>query len=140
MRRYIFLTATSLHFVWGTLCILYPEHSGATPMALLSLIIKNPYIEGLIYIVAASITIPVLTLQSPHKWWLGILCIPQQTLLILAAISSLIAIIEGQYADAVQRPFAFIANDQALEILFTSAHTAALWRYYRTQALWRRVL
>ena len=54
------------------------------------------------------------------------LLLPQQALLYLAAWGGLQAILEGEYADGVTRPYSFILTDQLPMMLFALIHTIAI--------------
>ncbi len=57
------------------------------------------------------------------------LMMPQQCLLLLSAISAVVAIGDSQFADGIIRSRAFIASDQLPAVLGAALHTVAMVRY-----------
>lgn len=63
---------------------------------------------------------------------------PQQITLLISAFSAITFIVQGHYADGVERPVTFILPDQALVVVTAIVHTCALLGYYRSH-LWQHV-
>jgi len=81
------------------------------------------------YILAAIM--PAALLRWPGTITGLISCLPQQLLLIFSAISAIVSISTGMYADGVVRPVSFIAMDQVIYILLAILYSVeSLDRYH----------
>lgn len=125
MERLMLIYAAWLHALWGILLLWRPQDIGATPLALLHTLVHSASLEATIYLAASAGTMLMLLRLVPRHWQLP--CgLPQQLLLMTSAGGSLWAVILGQYADGVPRPWVFILADQLPAMLAAVCHTGAL--------------
>ncbi len=118
-RLNIIWWATVLHATWGVLVLLSATALGATPVALLELLVPGPrWILGLNYLIVAGLAL--WGLWSPPGKVRQLLFLPQQIFLLTAAIGSGSAVARGMYLDGTVRPSLFILSDQ-LPIMFLAA-------------------
>ena len=123
--HWMLLYAVLLHAIWGIFLLWSPDDIGATPLALLHIFLRNRTFESAIYLLASLGTVAMLSHWIPRHW--SLLCgLPQQFLLMVSAGGSLWAVIIGQYADGVPRPWVFILADQLPAMLAALCHTGAL--------------
>ena len=121
--------AAVLHALWGILLLWRPTEIGATPLALVHLLIGSATVEAWIYLAASASTGFMLSGIVARQW--GLLAgLPQQLLLMIGAGGSLWAVLLGQYADGVPRPWVFILADQLPAILTALFHTGALITFH----------
>src|SRR5688500_20064681 len=62
-------------------------------------------------LIASAIAIAAL-MKNPQDWTMAVALLPQQLLLYAAAWGGLQAVVDGQYADGVERAYEFILTDQ----------------------------
>jgi hypothetical protein len=134
---WIFWFATALHSLWAVILLRAGDEVLATPLA--SLLQPGPDVAAACLAMATILAIWGLVGDGP--WWSFV---PQHALLMLSAMDSGWAILQGEYADGIARPVAFIAADQLPTILIASCYTLAvvehvLWRHrdqFRTWPQW----
>lgn len=132
MRRassWMLIYAAFLHAIWGCLLLTMPHDIGATPLALLHTIVGVTWTEGCIYLLASAGTLWMLSGRLPAQWSIFV-GLPQQLLLMVSAGGSLLAVLLGQYADGVPRPWAFIFADQLPAVLAALCHSGSLIAFH----------
>lgn len=123
------LFVSLMHILWGILLLIHGDGIGTTSTSVLRHLIPEYSARALIYLTAGLM--PAVLLKYPGSLTGLFSCLPQQILLIFSAISSMVAITSGQYADGTPRGWIFIAADQAIYILLAILYSAeALDRYH----------
>lgn len=116
--QWIILYACSLQAIWGFSFIFFPRSSIAAWAGFTW--IPDPVL-GFFFIVSSAMSYWALLHYKSIAWLL-----PQQTLMLTAAIGCASVIILGHYADGAEYPRIFILRDQLPEILTAVWHTAAI--------------
>lgn len=120
--------AVALHALWGVLLLVDASAIGATPLSVYEHLPRVVVAAGLL--LAAALAGYGSTRPRGHTT-LGILALlPQQGLLSVSALASVLAVVEGRYGDGVVRPRLFIMADQAPIILTMVLHTVAVVAVY----------
>lgn len=115
--------ALTVHLVWSIGLWNDVRMRLITPLAMLQIIPP----ESLALVLMAVSVMAWAALVCPLSPIARLLClIPQQLLVICAAESALVSVLQGQYGDGVMRPRWFIGTDQAATILLSVFHTMAL--------------
>lgn len=118
-----------LHLVWGLMLMASPTVLGVTAVnSILSFGIINANTAGAFYILVALMAL--IGLNSTRKRDI-ILLIPQSLLLLLSAYGAINAMILGQFADGVVRPFQFLIADQSPAVITAILHMVAVVAMYR---------
>lgn len=126
------LYCMALHLWWAFMLMLDESAAMATVTDALVRVFDDRYLTVLVLIFASTCSMVGMWLRRP---WIGILLIPQQVLMMLAAAGAVTAVFLSHFADGVIRPRAFIAADQ-LHILFSAfGHTCALILHVRAKAI-----
>ena len=123
--------ATILHVIIGSLLLLYPDAGKSTgPAAVVDLFTITP--AGIIMLASSVLAVAAIVLRRGGNRLHLALVLPQQALLYIAAFGGLAAVLEGEYADGVTRPYEFILTDQLPIMLLALLHTLAVvempWR------------
>jgi hypothetical protein len=117
--------ATLLHIVIGTLLLLNPAAGRSTgPAEVVQFLGLTG--AGIAMLTASVLAIGAIVLRRAADWAIIGLLLPQQVLLYVAAWGGFQAILNGQYADGVARPYEFILTDQLPIMLFALIHTLAV--------------
>lgn len=117
--------ATVLHTIWGVLIMLSADALGATPVALIDLLIPGPrWLLGIVYLIVAALSVGGLWSQ-PGKLR-QLMFLPQQVFLLTAAIGSGSAVARGMYLDGTVRPPIFILSDQLPIMMLAAAYVVAV--------------
>jgi hypothetical protein len=117
--------ATLLHVVVGLMLLTDAAAARSTgPAAIADLF--GSTLAGILMLTASALALIVIFRRVESARWSLLLLLPQQALLYLAAWGGLQAILEGQYADGVTRPYTFILTDQLPMMLFALIHTIAV--------------
>jgi len=124
-RLNIIWWSTVLHATWGILVLFSPDALGATPVALLDLLVPGDRIAlGVMFLLVAAIALVGLW-SKPGKVR-QLMFLPQQVFLLTAAIGCASAIARGQYLDGTPRPPLFILADQLPIILLAIAYVVSV--------------
>jgi hypothetical protein len=75
---------------------------------------------------ASALALTSVFLRRAPNWTRLVLLLPQQLLLYVAAWGGLHAVVNGHYADGVDRPYQFILTDQLPLMLLAVIHTLAV--------------
>jgi hypothetical protein len=114
---------TLLHAVIASMLLIDPAAAQSTaPAEVVQYLGRVPAATAMF---AASALAVFVMLRAPGEWSL-VLLMPQQILLYVAAWGGLQAVVDGQYADGVLRPYAFILTDQLPVMLLALLHTLAI--------------
>lgn len=126
-RQWIFTVAWQVHLVWAVVLVLGGEPSGwCTAIAGTLRIFGGNHFALACFYASASACV-ILSMWRDKADVLGLLlCAPQQMAMLSSAIGAARAIHAQQFADGVQRPWAFITNDQISYLLIGVYHTFAL--------------
>jgi hypothetical protein len=116
--------AAALHVGWAImLCISADPLDTTVGAAMASTVSGSRY--GLVALLVSASACVVVARRV--RWpWSMIWLLPQQGILIIAALGGLEVVWEGQYADGVVRPQLFILFDQLPIILLASFHSGAV--------------
>ena len=134
-RNWMVITAMIVHGLWGVLLLFTADPLGCTPMS------GTPYghsqyLSAALYLFAtAASSLHILFPRIEKSFWCWVSLMPQQTLLMFSAWSSLSAVVHCQYADHVLRPFSFILCDQLWPIVGMILHTLALVDWFHWSKL-----
>lgn len=122
------LYAIVLHLVWALTLYLDDSAANATAVASIRYAIPRPFGILAMLLVAG---LAVVGLSMRNAWHATMLMIPQQFLLLISAGGAFEAMWEGQFADGVVRPTAFIVADQMPAILAAIGHVLAIFAMAR---------
>lgn len=115
-----------LHFWWAAL-ILFGDGTAVHATALFAVYRfvgwGSQTLTGLALVFVAALALWGMLTRRP---WIVVSLLPQQVVLMISLIGAVQAIWLQQFADGVERPFAFIAADQIDTILLALGHTAAV--------------
>lgn len=120
----------TLLLVWAILCLLSAHALGSTPISGPHELLTDIHDDGpehvahrilLAVVMSLSAALAYIGLRRGDWRWV----FPQQAVLSIAAISSLVAVLNGHYADGTVRPWEFIASGEALMIIFAVFHFRA---------------
>ena len=132
--KWIVWYAVVLHGLWGALVLYDPQHAvWITAIATSVKVVGDPYLLGALYVIASGLSIVACFRRDDLVG--ACLAVPQQFFLMTSAIGAVRAIVLSQFADGVDRPWAFIAADQLPAILAAVLHSAALVEVY----IWGRM-
>jgi len=114
-----------LHVMWAT-CVLFDANAlHATALSPLGHAFGSNYIVAGVLFLVSSISIVGVLPPTPTT---VLMLMPQQAVLSVCASSSVLAAVNGSFADGILRPIAFIAADQAAIILIAAVHMFAVAR------------
>jgi len=117
--------STVLHATWGVLVLSSVDALGATPVALLDLLMPGARIAlGLMYLMVAAVAL--IGLWSRPGKVRQLMFLPQQVFLLTAAIGSASAVANGKYLDGTVRAPIFILSDQLPLMLLALAYVVAV--------------
>lgn len=116
--------AVALHVLWGVLLLVNASAVGATPLSVYRSLPRGLVAAGLL--LAAVLALYGSTGTRGHVTVRILALLPQQGLLSLSALASVVAVVQGHYGDGVIRPRLFILADQAPLILTMLLHTVAV--------------
>ena len=116
------LFVSLMHMWWGILLLL---NGGALHIAATSALLEivgpgHSTARAITYIIAGIL--PSILLWRPGSVAGLLSVLPQQFLIILSAISAIVAITAGRYPDGTIRPALFIAMDQGIYIIAAVLH------------------
>ena len=132
--------AIILHFGWAFMLLFLPIVV-TTPMALFYLTCGgNPFLMATVLMLSSICGWISITGKRSQRFTGWLFLLPQQFLLILSGLSSLAAVLAGQYADGVPRPWYFILEDQLANILLPMLHTVGLLRWHGAVRRWKLLL
>ena len=124
-RLNIIWWTTVLHAAWGMLVLFSADSLGATPIALLDLLVPGDrYALGSMFLLVA--TSAMVGLWSRPGKVRQLLFLPQQVFLLTAAIGSGTAAANGKYLDGTVRPSVFILADQLPIMLLALAYVVSV--------------
>lgn len=112
------------HTLWALLSLSSLSAFGATPISIFR--DMNRIVILGVLLSASGLAIWAFWHRGRRALWF---LAPQQLLLVASALASLSAIIRGQYADLVPRPWEFIFADQQAVIILAVFHTWAVWLF-----------
>ena len=135
-KVWIIWYAVLLHFAWAVLLVTGNTVLGTTPVHAFSFIGNNVAIAIVLILVAGSATAGLVSGKQPYHQALA--ATPQQFLLLISAGGAVDAVIRGQYADGIERPWVFILADQLPSILVAFVHTLALLDLAGIRLRWMR--
>jgi len=116
---------TVLHASWGILVLASGDALGATPVALLDLLVPGTrWLLGVLYLFVAALALVGLW-SAPGKVR-QLMFLPQQIFLLTAAIGSGTAVANGKYLDGTMRAPIFILSDQLPLMLLAIAYVVAV--------------
>lgn len=115
--------AVALHVLWGFLLLFDGRVLGATSLSAFA-DVPRLVMAAIFFLVAALAVVGVT--HRPGTWLSLALLLPQQAILTISAVSSVMAVVHSQYGDGVARPWNFILADQAPVILMVLLHTVAV--------------
>ena len=117
--------ATVLHATWGVLVLASADALGATPVALLDLLVPGTrWLLGAMYLLVAALA--MIGLWSQPGKVRQMMFLPQQIFLLTAAIGSGSAVARGAYLDGTVRAPLFILSDQLPLMLLAAAYVVAV--------------
>ena len=129
--KYVILMASLVHILWAGLLLWDPTAAGSTPLNIVVKMAGGPERSAFVLIAAAATAMFYPFVRKVGKHAFALMLIPQQFLLLMSAGAGIRAALNGQYADGVERGWAFILGDQsaivALAILYTIAVLHAAW-------------
>ncbi len=124
------LYATLLHITWGLMIL--GDDSALRGNALDSIFKIFPYPDGVaLLLFGAAMMALVGTVAHTKGFWVALLLIPQQILMMITAAGAIESIWLGQFADGVIRSHMFIASGEVNNIIAALCHTTALVLYAR---------
>lgn len=126
LGKYIILLACLLDASWALL-LRFPGAGAATPLSLIVRICGGPGRAAIVLTLtsAAAIVFPFRR-YGVSVVQMGLHLIPQQVVLLVSALGGARAIVDGHYADGVERSSAFIAADQLPIILLALLYTVVV--------------
>jgi hypothetical protein len=117
--------ATILHVVIAVLLLSSTAASGSTgPAEVTRWLGRNP--AAVAMLLSSGLALFAMTRKHSDGWAIVGFLLPQQALLYVAALGGVEAVLDGQYADGVQRPYEFILTDQLWMVAFAVIHTFAM--------------
>jgi hypothetical protein len=122
--RGVVLLATLQHTVWGLTDLFTNIHAVTAPTYVLTRLVGGGRLEGLFYLGVAGMAAIGMNSRSISTK-LKMLA-PQQFSLLLSAAGSLMSVLLNHYPDGTTRPWPFILNDQAANILLALLYTWAM--------------
>lgn len=125
--QWIILYACALQAIWGFSLLFFDKSDIAAWAAVKHL--PNWFMCTALFI-SAGMSYYALTKSKSIVWLL-----PQQAMLMAAAMSCIAMVVMGHYADGLPYPRIFILRDQLPEILTAVFHTAAIFHRERIR-LW----
>lgn len=123
--------AAALHVCWGASILL----AGSVPItsaALVDRLLPWGRWVGLVYLLGAALALWAIIVREAR--WGPLLLMLQQTLLLLAALSAIDAIVLGRYADGTVVSRAHLFADQVIFPLLAIGHG---WELLRPSRGWR---
>lgn len=121
--QWIILYACSLQAIWGFSLIFF----GRSDIAAWAITVYIPdWLIMLSLLASAGMSYYALLTNKSIVWML-----PQQAMMMTAALDCMVSVILGHYADGVARPRIFIFRDQLPEILTAIWHTCAIFHRER---------
>lgn len=121
--QWIILYACSLQAIWG-FSLLFFERSDIAAWAITQHF--PDWAVSAALLVSAALSYYALIANKSVVWML-----PQQAMMMTAALDCMAAVILGHYADGAMRPRIFIFRDQLPEILTAVWHTCAIFHRER---------
>lgn len=115
LGKYIVLLASTLHILWGVLLLTNPVSSLATPLHILVATFGGRIRTAIVLFAVAIVAMCFVRMKAVHPHrdkGTSFMLIPQQTVLLISSIGSIVAVAHGMYADGVPRPWPFILADQ----------------------------
>jgi hypothetical protein len=116
--------AVALHALWGVLVLVDGAAEGATPLSAYRA--QPRAVVGLALLAVAALAAYGVSQTRRHPTLAMLALMPQQGLLSVSAMASVLAVAAGKYGDGVVRPRLFIMADQAPIILTLVLHTLAV--------------
>jgi hypothetical protein len=116
--------AVVLHALWGVLVLAHRSAEGATPLSAYRPLPRP--VVGLALLAVAALAAYGIGRTRQHPTLSLLALMPQQGLLAVSTMASVVAVARGEYGDGVVRPRLFILADQAPIILTLVLHTIAL--------------
>jgi hypothetical protein len=116
--------AVALHALWGVLLLVDAPAVGATPLSVYRALPRVAVATGLL--LAAALAVYGSTGTRGPATLRVLALMPQQGLLSVSAMASVVAVAAGRYGDGLARPRLFIMADQAPIILTMLLHTVAV--------------
>ena len=124
--------------LWGVMLLASPASAHATVTAFFLEVFHFRLLVALMLLAASALSLWVVYKAPVYTWWTGFLLTPQALFILLAATGAVTAILNGEYADGVQRSSWFIAADQAPPVVAAVCHQ---WGMAKTHGQFiRRVL
>ena len=130
MKQPVLIFAAILHLVWAALVILSPTATNATTTSYLLDVLPSRYLLAAILTIASLSALYAVYYAPGYTLRTLALLIPQAIFVLLSATGATRAIITGQYADGVSRPWEFIAADQTWAPLIAIMHQWVLIRLH----------
>jgi hypothetical protein len=119
----VVIYAIAVHLITGVILIVNPDAGASTgPSSVVQLLFDSPLLAGVAMLIAAALAAAAHIYRPLGSWAF----LPQQLLLIVAAVGALVAVVMGNYADGVVRPTLFILTDQLLVMLLPIFHAVAI--------------
>jgi hypothetical protein len=115
--------AAALHVAWAVLILLNLETLNSTAVHALYVLLPHPYALATMLVLASFSALVGAISPLPQAL---ILLMPQQTLLLISAMGCIEAMLQGHFADGVERAREFIIGDQLNSVLLFAAHSAAV--------------
>lgn len=126
-NRLIIYFAIVVHLIWGIVLLFNKNPIHTSTLSDLYKIISNHYTLGLLLIIFALLAFWGLRIKSSSIVTNIIPFLPQQFIILVSAITAITAIVKGQYADGVVRPFSFIFTDQLSALVIAVMYTIAIF-------------
>lgn len=126
---------TALHIGWAILVQISGHAMLTTPISTLADLLGSGWLLSLVLVGAAASAAGGAL--APRRLIGLALMLPQQTILIVAAIGAAHAVLVGSYPDGTLRWWPFILTDQLGIILLAPAYTVAVLTFHN---VWRRTL
>lgn len=123
MRSLTILYVTVLHIIWAFGLIIDSSSIHVTAFMAVRWICGSNYFWA--WVLLAS-SVLAFKSRDDHGTKGVIMLIPQQSILIMCALSAVYCIVQSSYADGVIRPRAFIFTDQIRLVLLAFFHTFAI--------------
>ncbi|TAL08207.1 MAG: hypothetical protein EPO02_13550 [Nitrospirae bacterium] len=121
--------ASTLHLFWAGLLIFDTAPERVTGLNLLHQVFPN---RQLLIIVLISFSIlAIRAVYRPDGVKSLMMILPQQFLLVIAAIAVIQTIALGHFADGVMRPRTFLAADKASVVLIALFHSFVLLNFHK---------
>jgi len=138
IRGWIVWYMILVHLAWGLTTLMDAEGMGATPVASIARFFgHNHTLTGLVLIASSCCAMGAIISGGDRPTiWQAVLFLPQQWLTGMTALGALHAVIHQAYADGVQRPWAFIFNDQFPAMAAMLVYTIALAAWFGGLITW----